>query len=69
MAILKTKRLLLPCIFWAGEVLTDSPEYAFLKALGFTKHVTKLRTYVTEAFSFDYMDNQGVSERINIFQN
>lgn len=69
MAILKTKRLLLPCIFWIGEVLTESPEYAFLKALGFKKHVAKYRTYVTETFSFNYIDNQGVSKRMNIFKN
>ncbi len=69
MPLLKIKAHLLPCIFWVGEVLTEDPEYAFLKVLGFKKRVAKYRTYVTETFSFDYLDNQGISGRIDIFRN
>jgi hypothetical protein len=69
MAILKTKRLLLTCKCWLGEVITEVPEYAYLKALGFKKIVPKMRIYLVETFSFDYTDSQGKYERINIFMN
>lgn len=69
MAILKTKRLLLTCKCWLGEVITDVPEYAYLKALGFKKITPKIRIYLVETFSFDYIDSQGNCERMNIFVN
>jgi len=69
MAILRSKRLLLTCKCWLGEVITDVPEYGYLKALGFKKYVPKIRVYVTETFSFKYVDNVGKDIMINVFQN
>lgn len=69
MPLLKTRVHLLPCIFWTGEILIEDPEYAYLKALGFKKNVAKYRTFITETLSFDYIDNQGITERSYIFKN
>ena len=60
---------LLPCVFYTGEIIVKKPKERILSNLGFRQYVAKRRTYWTKTFSFDYIDNQKIVNRMDVFVN